>query len=419
MTTNQSPATLFTVTSLGCKVNQAESAWIKDQLGEEYSPSASTALLFTCAVTARASRQSQQMARRLSREYSLVIVTGCDVQAHPEKYPQAAILPRYRLAGAKELIQLCRPLPLETYPLPAPEQGRFSPGLRKPSAEYTRGQLKVQDGCDAFCSYCIVPHTRGKPRSLPLVQACASFIQLAQAGAREVVLSGIHLGRYAIPGVDDALTFLLQHLLSMHRLPRIRLSSLEANELTPSLLELMAADPRICPHLHLPLQSGSDKILRAMGRTYQSDFYAQQVATAAKMLPGACLGADVMVGFPGETEEDFITTFEFLRTLPVNYMHVFPYSPRPGTKAAAMPEQVDSQIARERAQRLRELSQAKWQKFMETQVGASLQVLAESRSRGRAENYCLVKLPKGVEAGQMLTINISKVGYGKKQVVLQ
>ncbi|MDR1397538.1 MAG: MiaB/RimO family radical SAM methylthiotransferase [Desulfarculales bacterium] len=407
-----------TVHSLGCKVNQAESAWLEDELAS-FAPQKPLALLFTCAVTASASRRSRQMARRLAAGHEQVVVTGCDVQAHPEKYAGFSILSRAALAEAPELVRNLVALPQILEVPPPPESGAFVPGRRKPSLHRTRAQLKVQDGCDAHCAYCIVPHTRGKPRSLSLAQAQAAFHALGEAGAREVVLSGIHLGRYQIDADPEPLLTLLQSLLKAHPLPRLRLSSLEAGEISIPLLEFMAGEARICPHLHLPLQSGSDRVLAAMGRTYDRAFYARQVEKAASLLPGLCVGADVLVGLPGEEDEDFRQTFELLLRLPVNYLHVFPYSPRPGTKAAAMPGRPPGPAARERAEELRRLGKEKWLNYLEKQKGGTLQVLVESDGLGRAENYCPVKAPPGSRPGQIIGHTVSGVHYAKKRAYLE
>jgi threonylcarbamoyladenosine tRNA methylthiotransferase MtaB len=409
---------LFTVHSLGCKVNQAESAWLEDELAS-FHPEKSMAVLFTCAVTAAASRQSRQMARRLAAGHEQVVVTGCDVQANPEKYAGFAVLSRSRLAQAPQLIQSRALLPTGMSASPPPASGDFVPGQRKPSLRYTRAQLKVQDGCDATCTYCIVPRARGRPRSLSLEQACASFRELGQAGAGEVVLSGIHLGRYQLPDIADSLPVLLESLLCSHPRPRLRLSSLEAGEISPALLRLLAEESRLCPHLHLPLQSGSDRILTAMGRSYDRDFYIRQAENAASLVPDLCLGTDVIVGFPGEEESDFRQTFELLRRLPVNYMHVFPYSPRPGTKAAALPGRPETKVVRAWSASLRQLSREKWLAYLQAQAGRTLRVLAEGGGLGRSENYCLVKTPAACLPGQMLNHTVSGVSYGKKRACLE
>jgi threonylcarbamoyladenosine tRNA methylthiotransferase MtaB len=242
---------------------------------------------------------------------------------------------------------------------------------------------------------------------------------LGQAGAGEVVLCGVHLGRYQAQGAAEPLLTLLENLLRSHPGPRLRLSSLEAGEITPALLRLMAQEPRLCPHLHLPLQSGSDRILAAMGRSYGQAFYAGQAESAARLVPGLCLGADVIVGLPGEEDSDFIQTVELVRRLPLNYLHVFPYSPRPGTRAAAMPGRPEAGIIRERAAELRNLSREKWLAYLKAQAGRTLRVLVERGGLGRSENYCLVKTPASCLPGQMLSHTVSGVSYGNKRAWLE
>lgn len=400
--------------SLGCKVNQAEAAHLEQELtrlgwssAEEGQP-AGLCLLLTCAVTATAGRQSRQMARRLKQAspQGLLLASGCDVQAGPEAYARDGIV----VVGRSELAGLAPALaagwrPGAAAPLAPPDSGEFCPGWRAPGPHRTRGLLKVQDGCDARCAYCIVPSTRGKPRSLPVDEAAALFAQLAQAGAAEVVLTGIHLGRWGSDLPDGpCLVELLQALLAAHPGPRLRLSSLEGNEATPELLGLLAGEPRLCPHLHLPLQTGSDALLAAMGRPYRARDYAATVEAAAAALPDGCLGADVMVGLPGETEADFAATEALIAELPLSYLHVFPYSPRPGTPAASFPNRVPGPTAKARAARLRRLGEAKRRAWLTGLVGSTLELIVEADGLGRAANYAPVLLDRPAPPGARLTV---------------
>lgn len=394
----------FVLATLGCKVNQAEVAALAAELTARgwrqavEGETLQTAVLMTCTVTATASRQSRQMARRLLKAHpkARVVVTGCDAQTAPETYRKegAQGLGRAGLAGLAGLIAEGTPLPLAAgVTLPPPETGPFCPGAHPPDQSRARGLLKVQDGCDAGCAYCIVPKARGKPRSLPLDEARTAWRRMGRAGAAEVVLTGVHLGCWG----DDlapprALIDLLLALLAAHPGPRLRLSSLEVNEVGPGLLALMAAEPRICPHLHVPLQTGGDRLLQTMGRPYTAAQYASALRAAEVALPGVCLGADVMVGLPGETETDFAATREFIAGLPLAYLHVFPYSPRPGTPAAAMPDRVPGPVARARAFELRALSQAKRLAFYQAQVGFRREAVVEGRGLARTANYCLARL---------------------------
>lgn len=409
----------FVLTTLGCKVNQAEAASLAAQLeAQGWRPAsegqpADLVVLLTCSVTATAGRQSRQMARRLARAQAgaRIVVSGCDAQAAPLAYRREGleVAGRASLAGLAGM--LGQGLPLDSPPqLPAPDAGPFCLGLRAPLTGRTRGLLKVQDGCDAACAYCIVPSTRGGPRSLPLAQAAQLWQELGQAGAAEVVLTGVHLGRYGQdlePPLD--LARLLEALLAAHPGPRLRLSSLEVSELSPGVLDLLAREPRLCPHLHVPLQTGSARLLKAVGRPYTPQEYAQRLRQVAQALPGLCLGADVMVGLPGESEQDFADTEALIASLPLSYLHVFPYSPRPGTPAAAWPGRVPGPLARQRAARLRELGRAKWREFLASQQGQTAQVVVEASGLGRAANYCLVRLPAQAPAGSLLAVRLGRL----------
>ena len=418
----------YLVASLGCKVNQAEAASLAAQmqsLGWQQAGDGELvdlALLLTCSVTGVAARQSRQMARRLRRSHpqAQVVVTGCDLQAEPQAYADAGcqVLGRSSLAQWGEILA---GLDLPEYDAPpSPDAGGFCPGVQAPGPERTRGLLKVQDGCNAHCAYCIVPSTRGRSRSLPLEQAAQAFAELGQSGAAEVVLTGIHLGRW---GWDlkphQELAALLRALLAAHPGPRLRLSSLESEELTQGIIDLAASEPRLCPHLHLPLQSGSAHLLKKMGRPYGPQDYARTVGAAAAALPGLCLGADVLVGLPGENEQDFKDTRDLLASLPISYLHVFPYSPRPGTRAADMPDHPSPEVSKRRAAVLRQLGMAKKRAYYQAQVGSTLEVIVEGSGLGRGANYCLVQLPCAPPIGTSLRVTITGFAEQDGQPVLR
>jgi len=250
-------------------------------------------------------------------------------------------------------------------------------------AGHTRAFLKVQEGCDARCRYCIVPRARGPSRSLPLPETLAKLKELGEAGYRETVLTGIHLGAY---GRDleppTNLPFLLAAAEQQGGIERLRLSSIEPREVTEDLIALMRRSRLICRHLHIPLQSGDDEILRRMGRNYDVAFYRALLSAIAAAVPDIALGADVMAGFPGETPAQFSGTCEFLRESPLAYLHVFPYSDRPGTEASRMDGKVDAAEKKRRAQILREIGQQKRRAFAERFLGRELSVLIEGRNAG-------------------------------------
>lgn len=384
-------------------------------------------ILLTCTVTAVAGRQSRQMARRLAREHpdARVVVTGCDAQAAAQSYVREGL----EVVGHAELAGLAArlakapapsPAPPPSLPLAPPDAGPFCLGYRPPQAGRTRGLLKVQDGCDAHCAYCIVPQTRGRPRSLPLEQACQLWRQLGDSGAAEVVLTGVHLGRYGHDLTPPlGLLELVQALLAAHPAPRLRLSSLEVSEVGDSLLALMAAQPRLCDHLHIPLQSGSDRLLKAMGRPYGTATYAARLRAVARALPSVCLGADIMVGLPGEQEADFAQSEELIASLPLAYLHVFPYSPRPGTPAAQMPGRVPGPVAKARAARLRALGRQKRLAFLSSQEGRVLEAVVEASGLARTGNYCLARLDKPAAVGATVRVRLGRVSKGKDEPLLE
>lgn len=423
----------FVIACLGCKVNQAEAGVIGQELSAQgWTPAAQgqaadLVVLLTCAVTATAGRQSRQMARRLLREHpgARLLATGCDVQLGPQAYAKEGL----EVVGRAELAGLAARLGQEAtaiapssllLPLAPPDAGAFCWGFRAPQAGRTRGLLKVQDGCDANCAYCIVPQTRGRPRSLPLAQAQDLWRSLVASGAAEVVLTGVHLGRYGQDLTPPShLLELVETLLAAHAGPRLRLSSLEVSELSDGLLALMAREPRLCDHLHIPLQSGSDRQLQAMGRPYDTATYARRLEAVAAALPGVCLGADVMVGLPGETDQDFAQSEELIASLPLAYLHVFPYSPRPGTPAASWPGRVPGPLAKARAARLRRLGQAKRLEFLSSQQGRELPAVVESSGLARTANYCLARLDGPAPLGALVRVRLGRLIRGREEPLLE
>ncbi|CAO0821763.1 MiaB/RimO family radical SAM methylthiotransferase [Desulfarculales bacterium] len=380
-------------------------------------------VLLTCTVTATAGRQSRHLVRRLQRDHpgARVVVTGCDVQMAPLAYAREGlqVVERAQLAGlARRLDSVTGVGPAISpgQPLPSPDAGAFCLGYRQSQPGRIRGLLKVQDGCDAHCTYCIVPQTRGRPRSLPIRQARELWRQLGDGETAEVVLTGVHLGRYGqdlTPPAD--LLELVIALLAAHPVPRLRLSSLEVSEVNDGLLGLIAKEPRLCDHLHIPLQSGSDRLLQAMGRHYQAAIYAARVRNVAMALPWACLGTDVIVGMPGETDQDFALTEELIVSLPLAYLHVFPYSPRPGTPAATWPSRVAGPLAKARAARLRALSRQMRLAFLAGQEGRELEAVVEASGLARTGNYCLVRLDQPAPLGSLVRVRLGRQLPGRQE----
>ena len=388
----QMPAKRFRILTFGCKVNQYESAYLEESLlgagwrRADRGGTADAVVVNTCMVTGRASYQSRQAIRKQIRENpeAVIVATGCYAQVSPQELAAiegvdivAGNSFKGRLPGlvlearpAKAAAVLHEPLGRDTPFDALPVRGR--PGR-------TRALLKIQDGCSAFCSYCIVPHARGRPRSLPVEAVVEALKGFSRAGFLEAVLTGIHLGRYGVdlgPGSD--LKALLRRILREGIPLRIRLSSLEPDEVDRELVEVAASDPRVCNHFHLAMQSGDDRVLERMKRSYTAAAFADVVRTVRRRIPGAAVGADVLVGFPGESREAFERTRELIGALPLTYLHVFRYSPRPGTPAARFQDPVPQAEAKERAAVLRALGREKRRAFFRSCLGEVHPVLVEA-----------------------------------------
>ncbi len=403
----------ITISTLGCKVNQFESAAFATtfaEAGHSLAPSRGAAdihVINTCAVTARAAQQSRQMIRRARREnpHALIVITGCLAQTEAETLARICAPPlllvgnggkqelaRLALAGETDSPQLAvSPIRTEKTICDLPV-GTFP--------DRTRAYLRIQDGCDNFCSYCIVPHSRGPSRSLPLSAVLRQAERFAGQGCRELVITGINVGKYGLDLAEgEDIYSLLARLCRSFPAIRIRLSSIEPTEVNAHLLELAASQANFMPHLHIPLQSGDDNVLARMRRTYTRDFFAGIIEKIHRILPGLTIGCDVLAGFPGETEQAAENTYALLAGLPLSYLHVFPYSRRAGTRAAAMDGQVPEQDKQARARRLRGLDDELRQQWRQRCVGTTQQVLFERRHpkggllQGLAENYLPVLCP--------------------------
>ncbi len=399
---------IFKIVTLGCKVNQYESAAIEESLSAEGWKRAlpgdlpDLTVINTCIVTQRASYQSRQAVRKAVREKGkgIVAVTGCYPQVFPEeikcldgvdiitgnpgKTGITGLLKNDGLPFQKqcEIASFSRNMPFEYMPV-----SEFS--------DRTRATLKIQEGCESFCSYCIVPYARGPLRSLPSDRVMESLRAFFDRGYREAVLTGIHLGKY---GVDldrgENLEKLLERILTGIPGLRIRLSSLEPVEITDGIIDMMASGEGLCRYFHISLQSGDSGILEKMNRRYTPDDFARIVESIHDRVPMAAIGVDIIAGFPGEDEEAFRNSYKLISGLPVSYLHVFPFSVRKGTPAAKYPDQVNSGIIKERAAVLRALGREKRMKFYESCLNNNFFVLAEGWHskekmlvKGLSDNY--------------------------------
>jgi threonylcarbamoyladenosine tRNA methylthiotransferase MtaB len=403
------------ITTLGCKINQYDSAVIRERLGTErysfvpFEDEADFYIINTCTVTDRADWEARQLIRRAKRRnpQSKMLLTGCYAQVSPEevgKLPGVDFV--VGLNRLDELVRFVQSAGDEDRKIAVgdvrAERGVSVLGARGLPGR-TRAFLKVQEGCNFACTFCIIPMARGRSRSVPPDEVLRQVAALAAEGIREIVLTGIHLGSYGHdlrPRID--LTGLLQEICAAGLVPRLRLSSLDPREVPDRLLELIAGSEIVCDHLHVCLQAGGDQVLKAMRRNYDAAYYRDLLARAREILPDAALGSDLIVGFPGETNGQFSKTIELLEALPLTYCHVFPYSVRKGTPAAAMPLQVAPQVKKERARLARELMATKRREFYGRFIGKRVRVLVEGGgSRGRVfKGYSRNYLPVSLVAGE-------------------
>ncbi len=406
-------------TTLGCKVNQYDTATLETVLRAQgcevvpFTAGADVYVVNSCTVTDRADAESRQLARRARRlnPRGRVVLTGCFVQASPQR--AATLAEVDYVVGIGRLVDVLRAVRGEI----GADEGRvFVDNLRKAEhvttlgaevfAGQTRAFLKVQEGCDLFCTFCIVPFARGRSRSVEPRRVLAELERLAERGFREVVLTGIHLGGYGhdlTPRIG--LADLVEMIAEVAPLPRVRLSSIDPHEVTPRLLDLITGSKVLCPHVHMPVQSGADPVLRRMRRQYDAQLVRDVAAEIGRALPDAGLGTDVIAGFPGESDADCAATLTLLSELPFTYFHVFPYSRRTGTTAAKFVDRIAPPTIAARAHALRQLGAEKRRAFAARFIGRSLPVLVEStRDRatglltGYARNYVrvLVDGPDGV-----------------------
>ncbi len=380
-------------TFLGCKVNRSEQeTWEREviALGHELASSPEEAdfiVINTCTVTGIATHKSRQLIRKMHRlnPTARIVVTGCYAEIAQEEVASIEGVSLVVRNAEKELLPqlLVGARALWAYPLP-------------PSPGNTRAFVKVQDGCDNHCTYCIIRIARGRERSRPILEVVEEIKKLAEVGYKEVVLTGIHLGGYGRDlGVD--LASLVKAILEETPIQRLRLSSIEPWDIPHGFFSLWQ-DRRLCRHLHLPLQSGCDETLRRMGRRYTTAQYARLVEEARSLIPDLAVTTDVMVGFPGETWEEFRQSLEFIKKMEFARIHVFPYSPRPGTPAAIMKGQIPEKVKKEREKLVAEVGQKSEMAFQSRFLGRVMEVLWETPERhgelflcsGLTDNYIRV-----------------------------
>ena len=372
-------AMTFSIVTFGCKVNQYESQAIRELLrregGVEVRPSErpQICVVNTCAVTQATENECHRAIRRFADRGpdSLTIVTGCMADVAPRP---AWKNDRVRVVHKKDAAQIASAI-REDHADPAPSSV-FDLAVSG-HADHARALLKIQDGCDAACSYCIVPKACGPSRSRPVADILAEAERLARNGYREIVLTGVHIGGYGKDIGSTSLSRLLRALVKIVGPGRLRLGSLEMGDVTGDLLELIASEPRLCPHFHIPLQSGDAEILRRMNRRYSPSDYVQRMAEIRRAIELPALTTDVIVGFPGETEEAFRRTLDLCRQAGFSRIHVFSFSPRPGTAAAEMPGRVPPRVVRRRKEQLQATAAGLADDYRRQMIGREAELLIE------------------------------------------
>lgn len=396
--------------NLGCKVNAYETEGIASAMEQEgyervsFGEEADVIVIFTCAVTNTAAAKSRKMIHRSRRTYpnAVIAVAGCYAQIDPEALAEADVLigtkhkpllaqyiAQYRATGKRitDVSDLTgaafEPLPVEQF------EGK------------TRAFLKIQDGCNQFCTYCVIPYARGRERSMEPDQVIEEAKKIASHHP-EIVLAGIHTGRY---GREYGITLarLMKRILrEVPKLQRLRISSIEITELDEEFLDLLESEPRIAPHLHIPLQSGSNGVLRRMGRPYDTEAYYTELKEIRRRVPGISVSTDLMVGFPGETAEEFQETLAFLKRCEFSFLHVFPFSVRNGTAAEKMKDQIDPETKKQRASQCLKLSNELNLAYRKSLVGKEVDVLLETETSGLSGQYVEVTMERPYKKGRMI-----------------
>lgn len=415
-------------TTLGCKVNQFETETMMGlfrQRGYEivdFTEKADAYIINTCSVTHLGEKKSRQLIRRAAHlnKDAVIAVTGCYAQLEPEEIK--------KIEGVKAVIGTNERKHIVDVVEEAAGKHEFVESVKNVMKDHdfedipmfgiqsrTRAFLKIQDGCTNFCSYCIIPYARGPLRSRTIESIKKEAQKLVANGFHEIVLGGIHLGAYGRDmGSEITLADAVEAVLAVDGLKRLRLGSLESIEVSDALLQLLVENEHFAHHLHLPLQSGNDNVLRMMNRHYTTEEYAQLLQRIVKKVPDIAISADVIAGFPGETEEQFRQSIEYIKTLPICRMHVFPYSKRKGTPAADMPQQVDDTVKKQRAHALQQLSEEKSVEYRSRFIGKTLSVLIEKTRQdhltdGHTGNYIKVYTEEKLDRGSIQPMKMTKL----------
>lgn len=412
------------IQSLGCKVNLYESEYITDQFqkaGYEIVPFQEIAdvyIINTCSVTNTSDVKSRKVIHQAIRRNpdACIVAIGCFIEANHDYHEDGVdiLLGNANKSKVLEYVERYWQTKQKANYFVTPIPEKFDDMTMSTFLGRTRAFIKIQDGCENFCSYCIIPYVRGKCRSKNFQTVLEEIQNYVQHGYKEVVLTGIHTGNYGVDlGTDFAA--LLREIVKINGLVRLRISSIEITELTDEVLQIIRDNDVIVDHLHIPLQAGSDKILRLMNRKYDLAYFKQKMEQIREIRPDISLTTDIIVGFPFETEEDFQDTLSFVREVQFSKVHVFPYSRRSGTVAADMAEQVPGDVKKDRVRRLLALSKELETKYMKKFIGKTLPVLMEVNrtdySLGHTSNYLLVKVPGEYQSEDLVDVTITDVSY--------
>ena len=404
--------------TFGCKVNAGEDQLYLSQLIEQGFleakdiDEADIVVINTCAVTEHAAKKSAHYIAKLRKSYThlKIIVTGClteDDGINLKEYGADIIITN----GSKA--DIINHILNMTDGLIKAGTGSFAGGaVSFNTGTKTRAFFKIQDGCNAFCTYCIIPRLRGKPKSMKRQDVISGFKKLISSNYKEIVLVGIHIGLYG-KDTNDNLTSLLKELVSIEGDFRIRLTSIEINEITDELLYLIKDSNKICPHLHIPLQSGSNKILKLMGRKYKKEDYINTINKARSIISDVTIGSDIIAGFPNENDDDFNESLNTLKLAGTEFYHAFAYSERKGTPACLMDNKVDIKVREERSKILRAQGDEMLLALQKKSIGKTYKILSEKGNKGHSPNYMLIHYDKDVAPNQFINVLITEIKNGK------
>lgn len=410
--------------TLGCKVNIYESEYIINILKEngyqivDFDSKADIYIINTCTVTNTSDKKSEKMIKRARKQNkdAIIIAMGCHAQIKGDNIDADIIIGNKDKSKIISLIEEYQENKNKIKRIYNLDNVSFEDMYISSFNSHTRAFVKIQDGCDAFCSYCIIPYARGPIRSKDPKTVIKEITSLVENGYKEIILTGIHTGKY---GKDINYTFeqLLKEIIKIKNLYRIRISSIEINELTDPILNLIKDNQVIAKHLHIPLQSGSDKILKLMDRKYDLKFYKDRIEKIRKMIKDVSITTDLIVGFPNENEKDMEDTLKFLKEIKFTKIHTFPYSKREGTKAASMENQIDETIKRKRVKTVLELSDQLEQDFYQSKLNETEEVIIEQtkdgKSYGYTSNYIKVEIDSPLKPNEVISVKINKVNNKK------